>query len=81
MDEGALAAALAAKRLGYAYLDVFTSEPLPSESPLWKLPNVLISPHNAGASTGNDLRINALFLDNLQRWKTSQPLINEVKKP
>ena len=56
VDEGALAAALAAQRLGRAYLDVFTSEPLPRESPLWKLPNVMISPHNAGASTGTYAR-------------------------
>jgi phosphoglycerate dehydrogenase-like enzyme len=49
IDEPALAEALAGGRLRCAYLDVFTAEPLQRESPLWGLPNVLISPHNAGA--------------------------------
>ena len=68
VDEAALAAALAAQRLGHAYLDVFTSEPLARKSPLWKLPNVLISPHNAGASTGTYARGVEIFLRNLDHY-------------
>jgi len=78
VDEIALIAALRNGHLGGAYLDVFAQEPLPPESPLWDMPNVVVTPHNSAASAGNDARINAIFLDNIRRWKTSQPLINEV---
>jgi phosphoglycerate dehydrogenase-like enzyme len=80
VDEPALIDALKNGRLGGAYLDVFAQEPLPSDSPLWDLPNVVITPHNSVASSGNEARVNALFLDNLRRWKTREPLINEVTK-
>jgi len=78
IDEPALAEALAGGRLRCAYLDVFTVEPLPRESPLWGLPNVLISPHNAGASTGTYARGVEIFLRNLQSYLRSQPLENEA---
>ena len=80
VDEPALIDALKSGHIAGAYLDVFMQEPLPAESPLWDMPNVFVTPHNAGASAGSDARINALFLDNLKRWKTNQPLINEVNK-
>jgi D-2-hydroxyacid dehydrogenase (NADP+) len=78
IDEPALIAALQNGHLGGAYLDVFAQEPLPADSPLWDMPNVLASPHNAAASAGNDARINSIFLENLGRWKRNEPLINEV---
>ncbi len=78
IDEAALADALKAKRLRHAYLDVFNTEPLPPESPFWDLPNVLISPHNAGASTGTYARGVEIFLRNLSNYLRAQPLENKA---
>ena len=78
IDEPALIAALASDHLGGAYLDVFAQEPLPADSPLWDMPNVLVTAHDASTSDAYDPRINALFLDNLARWQRGEPLINEV---
>ncbi len=78
IDEPALIAALAGGHLDGAYLDVFAQEPLPVESPLWDMPNVLVTAHDASTSDAYDRRINALFLDNLARWQRGEPLINEV---
>ena len=76
IDEPALIEALRAGRLGGAALDVFAQEPLPSDSPLWELPNVLVSPHSGGTSDRENERIVDLFCDNLRRWLDQQPLRN-----
>ena len=78
IDEPALIDALASRHLGGAYLDVFTTEPLPAASPLWDMPGVLVTAHDASTSDAYDPRINALFLDNLARWRRNEPLLNEV---
>jgi D-2-hydroxyacid dehydrogenase (NADP+) len=78
IDEAALVQALREKRLRHAYLDVFHTEPLPPDSPLWELPNVLISPHNAGASTGTYARGVEIFLRNLGAYLNGKPLVNEA---
>ena len=78
IDEPALIAALASGHLGGAYLDVFAQEPLPAGSPLWDMPNVLVTAHDASTLDAYDPRINALFLDNLAHWQRNEPLVNEV---
>lgn len=78
IDEAALIDALQNGRLKHAYLDVFHTEPLPAASPLWKLPNVLISPHNAGASTGTYARGVEIFLRNLEDYLHGRELVNEA---
>ncbi|KRB70665.1 D-2-hydroxyacid dehydrogenase [Noviherbaspirillum sp. Root189] len=73
-----LIAALKNGRVAGAYLDVFEAEPLPPDSPLWDLHNVLISPHSAGDGSGRHARIAHLFFDNLERWCKGSALNNEV---
>lgn len=77
VHEAALIAALQGGHLAGAYLDVFETEPLPAASPLWDLPNVVVSPHNASASGGNDRRAADIFLANVQHWARNEPLMNE----
>lgn len=79
IDETALVDALRERRLGGAYLDVFEKEPLPAESPLWDLPNVLVTPHNSAAAAGNDERVCRMFLGNLENWHRRKALRNEVR--
>ena len=78
VDEPALIEALRSGALSGAYLDVFAHEPLPPDSQLWDMPNVIVTPHTAGHSDGNEARVAALFLDNLKRWNEGQPLLNRV---
>ena len=66
--------ALRSGHLAGALLDVFEHEPLPADSPLWTLPNVIVTPHTAGHSDGNAARVQQMFLDNLERWLAGQPL-------
>jgi phosphoglycerate dehydrogenase-like enzyme len=77
--EQALIAALQSGQLGSAFLDVFEHEPLAADSPLWDLPNVIVTPHSAGHSDGNYQRVIDLFLDNLRRWCAGEPLVNAIK--
>ena len=78
VDEGALVAALQSGHLGGAFLDVFAHEPLPHDSPLWTLPQVMVTPHAAGHSDGNEARVGQIFVDNLRCWTEGVPLRNTV---
>lgn len=69
-----LIAALRSGALGGTYVDVFAHEPLPADSPLWALPNLIVTPHSAGFSDGNEARVARMFLDNLGRWARGEPL-------
>lgn len=76
IDEGALIESLRSGHLGGAALDVFATEPLPKDSPLWNMPNVLVSPHSASTSDRENGRLTALFCDNLRRFLGGEPLRN-----
>lgn len=76
VDEPAMIDALGSGHLAGACLDVFDQEPLPESSPLWDLPNVLISPHSASTVATENALITDLFIDNLRRWLAGQPLRN-----
>ena len=78
IDHDALAKSLASGRPRGAYLDVTDPEPLPAEHALWRTPNVMISGHSAGRSPRSQQRYAAMFLDNLQRFQSGQPLLNLV---
>jgi phosphoglycerate dehydrogenase-like enzyme len=79
VDQDALADALAGGRLGGACLDVFTPDPLPADSPLWGMDNVLVSPHSASTVAGENTRLTELFLDNLERLADGRPLRNRYE--
>jgi phosphoglycerate dehydrogenase-like enzyme len=81
IDEAALIAALRAKRLAGAGLDVYEVEPLPAASPLWDMPNVIVSPHIAGGGSSGYFLHKKLFVENLARLRAGEPLINECKIP
>ncbi len=76
VNEPDLIAALDAGRPGHATLDVVSEEPLPPEHPLWAHPKVTITPHDSGVSDGTVTRADALFLENLERFLSGQPLLH-----
>jgi phosphoglycerate dehydrogenase-like enzyme len=78
IDEAAMTAALQSRHLAGAYLDVFEQEPLPATSPLWDMPNVIVTPHNSSSSAGNERRVFDCFVRILGQWKSGAPLTNEV---
>lgn len=81
VDETGLIAALQQGRIAGAGLDAQEIEPIPAGSPLWDMPNVIITPHIAGGgSTGYPLQ-KKLFAENLERFRQGQPLMNECRLP
>ena len=80
VDEAALARTLREKKIGGAALDVFEEEPLPSDSPLWDLENLLITPHTAGLTEKMWERQYAIVSENLRRFLASEPLLFVVDK-
>ena len=80
IDQSALIQGLRCGRIAGAYLDVFEVEPLPAESPLWDMPNVMITPHAAWTARGNFERARLIFLDNLETWLRRRALTTEVRE-
>ena len=80
VNEPMLLRALKERWIAGACLDVFQEEPLPEESELWSLPNVIVTPHNSGRSPLNLERGTELFLENLRRFAAGRPLRNRVRK-
>ncbi|MHB8411066.1 MAG: D-2-hydroxyacid dehydrogenase [Candidatus Acidiferrales bacterium] len=78
VDEAALAAALGARTIAGAAIDVAEEEPLPASSPLWKLDNIFITPHVSAATEHMWERQMHLLMENLERWFTGRDLINQV---
>jgi phosphoglycerate dehydrogenase-like enzyme len=79
VNEGALVQALTDGRIRGAALDVFEVEPLPQESPLWHLPNVIFSPHSASTVAAENERIVDIFLENLGNFLSGRPLRNQFR--
>lgn len=78
VDEAALVDALRAGTIGGAALDVFATEPLPADSPLWDLERAILSPHIAAGTDRLYERATAIFCDNLARYLRGEPLLNVV---
>ncbi len=79
VDEKALIEALRSGHLAGAALDAHTEEPMPADSPLWDLSNVIVTPHNAAASTGNEKRCAEIFMANFGRWLRGEKMFNMQK--
>ena len=79
IDEDALIDALLSGALGGAALDVFAQEPLPTESPLWELDNVIISPHTSALSVRENERVVELFAENLRRYLAGDELVSRIR--
>ena len=80
VKEAAMLEALRNGQLGGAALDVFESEPLAADSPLWQMPNVIVSPHCADSTPESPQRSFDIFLDNLHRFRRGEPLLNIVDR-
>ncbi|MEV0698730.1 D-2-hydroxyacid dehydrogenase [Saccharopolyspora sp. NPDC050389] len=78
IDEAALIDALRSGQVGFAALDIFETEPLPADSPLWELGNVLVSPHTAALNAAEDRLIAELFAANATRLLDGRSLLNRV---
>ncbi len=80
VDEAALIRALESNRIRGAALDVFATEPLPPDHPLWRMPNVLLSPHTADRVQGFLEPALECFVENMNRFRSAEPLLNVVDK-
>ena len=80
VDEPALIEALQSGHLAGLAADVFSREPLPPESPLWDMPNVIISPHSASTADTENAKLTEIFLDNLERFLAGKPMRNLLNK-
>jgi phosphoglycerate dehydrogenase-like enzyme len=80
VDEEALIRALDERSIAGAGLDVFATEPLPPDSRLWELPNVIFSPHIAGGMEDYNVRATELFCENLRRYLSGKNLLNVINK-
>jgi phosphoglycerate dehydrogenase-like enzyme len=80
VKEEALIEALREKKIGGAALDVFEVEPLPSDSPLWSMENVIISPHTAGNTVGYHEKAANIFIENLKRYVEKKSLVNTLNR-
>ncbi|MGZ8629689.1 MAG: D-2-hydroxyacid dehydrogenase [Actinomycetota bacterium] len=78
--EPALVDALRAGTIAGAALDVFATEPLPRDSPLWTMPNVIVSPHISGDAEGWEAEVVSIFVENARRFAVGEPLANVVDK-
>jgi phosphoglycerate dehydrogenase-like enzyme len=80
VDADSIVRALESGRLGGAGLDVTPIEPLPEDHKLWTFPNVMITPHTAGASQFRARRNVGRFIENLRHWRAGEPLEGEIDK-
>ena len=80
IDEAALIEVMTQRRIAGAALDVFEEEPLPAESPLWSLPNVIVTPHISGNSDRYDAMVADVFVENLGRYLDGRPLLNVLDR-
>lgn len=80
VDQAALVEALATGRIAGAGLDVFEEEPLPATSPLWSMPNVILTPHTSSASPRTRERTADLWAENIRRYRAGEPLLNLVDR-
>jgi phosphoglycerate dehydrogenase-like enzyme len=80
ITEDALISALAGRTIGGACLDVFSTEPLPADSPLWDMDNVIVSPHSASTVEAENGLITDLFCSNLRNWLSGEQLTNVYQR-